>query len=187
MSEENPKELFEKLQPVLEQGPEIPSDAIYTPPLHDAIDDTGIYLPDDPSTERDRLINTERKFLFPIAWAIAKVFRTPPITDDIFRSVPEEHKDSRLFLLVSRTGIKSVKSGIIEWDAIRVIVRRYDIIRVSCRMDFSTGKFEIRKVWLWTNYQNDWVPVEDPAGSAIDIPTLVEVLAQYALSEGVIR
>lgn len=181
------KELLEKMQPVLTPGQDVPTDAIYSPPLHDALDNSGVYLPDDPTSELDRLINTERKYLIPIAWEMSRVFRTPPISDDFYRSVPETHKNARLFIVVSRTGIRAIKPGLIEWNAIRVLVKKYDVVRVTCRMDFSNDKFEIRKLWLWTNVKNDFVPVEDPQGLSIDVPTTIEVLARYAISEGIIR
>ena len=164
-----------------------PAGTIYTPPDGDPLTKEGLYLPDDPSSQTDRLINTERKYLIPLAWHMAPIFRVHPITDDIYRQTPQQVRAERLSLVISRSDIKQVDSNVLEWPAIRVIVKQYDVVRVVIRRDFSRDICEIRRLWLWSNSEGDYSSVEDPDGGDIDLQTMLEILAKYAALEGILR
>ncbi len=112
-----------------------PAGTIYTPPDCDPLTKEGLYLPDDPSSQTDRLINTERKYLIPLAWHMAPIFRVHPITDDIYRQTPQQVRAERLSLVISRSDIKQVDSNVLEWPAIRVIVVDRLVLFQALRMD----------------------------------------------------
>ena len=164
---------------------EEPEGTVYTPPDGKPVNSEGIYLPDDPSTLTDRLINTERRYILPIAQVVARIFHVLPITDDVYRTVPMDLRDKLLNVIVSRSDIRQISSNIIGWPAIRVVVKQYEVVRIHVLRDFSKDTCDVTEMQLWVNLMNGYHLIRDPHGP-IGPEALSAILTRYGDKEGIL-
>ena len=176
---------FDRMKPLLTPH-EGPSDSVYTPPDHAPVDKEGIYTPDDPSTQTDRLVNTERKFILPIAQVVSRVFRVLPITDDVYRTIPQDRRATTLNVIVSRSDIQQMGSNVIAWPAVRVVVKQYEVVRIHVNRDFGRDTCDVFEMELWVNLHGNYDRVRPPDGVPIGPEALFKILTRYADKEGIL-
>jgi len=180
------QEDFERVKPLLSVRDE-PAGTIYTPPDGQPVDNEGIYLPDDPSVMTDRLVNWERRFLLPLAQIVSRVFRVLPITDDVYRTLPQDTRNSVLCVVLSRSEIQQVAGAdAIRWPAIRVVVKQYEVVRINVVCDFSRKVCDVEFMDLWRNAKPGYERIIDPNGRAIGPQTIYQILTRYAAIEGIL-
>jgi len=139
-----------------------------------------------PSQQTDKLQPYERRYVIPVAMSIAPIFGVVPIPDDVYRTAPEQSKLTNLFCIFSRSNIRKLSSGILEWDAVVVVIRKFCVVRVECHLHPGNNLFYIRRVYLWSNTSERYEVVEDPKDVKINPEVLPVILDQYATIEGIL-
>ena len=143
------------------------------------------YVVNSPTKQTDKLLPYERRFTLPIAMAISPVFGVVPVPDDVYRAAPEQAKLGNMFCIISRSGIQKRSNGLLDWDAVVVVARKFCIVRINCHLDPANAKFKIRKVLLWSKASERYEIAEDPVTKSINPEVLPIILDQYAKIEGV--
>lgn len=171
-------------------GPRVPDDVVYTPPTgkrlfsrYEKID-LQIYTPGTPTSQTDLLQDCERQFILPFAVPMSLAFRTPPLTDDAYRFIPEETKDESLFFLLSRTNVHRVEDGFISWTPIVVVIKRMIVVKVRCLFHPTKRKFMIKRVRMWQNKTNSYYIVEDVR---LTKEVVLNMIARYIELEGIFK
>ncbi len=166
-----------------------PEGFIYEPPAGAPIlkaPPAGVfYHVDPPSQQTDRLQPYERRYVIPIALAVSPIFDVVPIPDDVYRKTPEQAKLQNLFCVMSRSNFHKLASGILEWDAVIIVIRKFCTVRITCHLHPGQDIFYIRRVHLWSNVTQKYEVVEDPQDVKINPEVLPVILDQYALVEGI--
>lgn len=181
------EELFDKLtkQKVLDPGPRVGEDVIYTPPrglirrdrrLNQPLQE---YMVREPTAQTDLLQNPERLYILPYIVSLSTIFRVPPVTDDIYRFFSEEVKASGLFLILSRSYVKKLQSGWIVWDAVLVVIKKMIVGRVRCLYHPDARKFQLKEVHLWQNNTGDYYRIADERLTWELIPGIMERYVEY--------
>ena len=159
-----------------------PEGAVLTEPPKEGI----YYHADPPNPQTDRLQAYERRYIIPLALALSPVFGVSPITDDIYRKIPDHHRNSNLFCIISRSGIKKLPDGLL-WESIVVSVRKFCVVRIQTMLNPQTDRFAIKKAFLWSNRNQRYEIVEDPKTGVVNARVLPYILEQYNQFEGIVR
>jgi len=167
-----------------------PEGYIYKPPkgapILSAPPDGVFYKVALPSQQTDKLQPYERRYTIPIAMAVAPIFGVVPIPDDVYRTAPEQSKLENMFCIFSRSNIKKLSSGILEWDAVVVVIRKFCVVRIECHLHPGDNTFYVRRVYLWSSNSQKYEVVEDPKDVKINPEVLPVILDQYATIEGIL-
>lgn len=169
---------------------EEPVSYLYQPPEGSVLTEPpkeGLYYhADPPNQQTDRLQAYERRYIIPLALALSPVFSVSPITDDIYRKVPDHHRNSNLFCIISRSGIKKLPDGLV-WESVVVVVRRFCVVRVQTWLNPQADRFAVKRVFLWSNRSQRYEVVEDSETGVVNARVLPYILEQYNQIEGVVR
>lgn len=142
------------------------------------------YQADQPNQQTDRLQPFERRYIIPIALTVSPIFGVSPITDDIYRKIPEFHLMKNLFCVISRSGIRKTHLGL-DWDSVVVVVRKFCVARINTILDPANDRFAIRRILLWSKATQRYEVVEDPQTGVINARVLPHIMEQYNNIEGV--
>jgi hypothetical protein len=169
----------------------LPAGARYDPPAGTPVltpyKELMQFTPAAQATTHAWLQKYRDEYIDPLGQAIATVFQVRPMRDAAYLQMPEEMKATYLSCVVTDAGLGAVSSGTYEWDAICVVVRYMSIVTVKLRIDPARGSCEIPLAMLWSNRQQEYVPVFDHAtGKIADPHTLIYVLERYARFEGLV-
>lgn len=138
----------------------------------------------DPSAQTDRLQAYERRYIIPVAMAVSSAFGVTPVHEDIYRHIGEHPKNSNLFCVMSRSGIKKV-GDYLDWDPVVVVVKKFVIVRANCHLYPSKPDFLIRRLWLWNKNDQVYVPVEDDQTKRVDLSIIPYIMDRYVEMEGI--
>ena len=171
-------------------GKEIPSDVEYSPPQGKRLfgrfekREIEVYQPGTPTAQTDLLADCERQFILPFAVPMSLTFRSPPITDDAYRYIPDEIKDDSLFFLLSRTDVKRLPNGFITWTPIVVVIKRMVVTRIRACFHPNDRHFFVQRVRLWQNKTNSYYVIED---KRLTKEVILNVIAKYIEMEGIFK
>jgi len=140
-----------------------------------------------PSPQTDKLQPYERRYIIPIALAVSPIFDVSPIPDDVYRRTPEQSKLQNLFCIISRSNIKKLSSGTLEWDAVVVVARKFCVVRIQCHLHPGQDLFYIRRIYLWSKATQRYEVVEDPKDVKVSPEVIPVILDQYVAIEGILR
>jgi len=126
----------------------------------------------------------EHRYLRPLGENIARIFGVELARDNDYLQMPETVKATHLSCVLTRAQIRETQTGIFEWSPLCVVVKYCIMVAVQVRIHRESNHLEIPKCLLWSNAQQEYVPVFDEASGRIDNPgVLLQVLAKYAQME----
>lgn len=167
-----------------------PEGFVYEPPAGAPIlkpPPAGVFYNVDPPTpQTDRLQPYERRHIIPVALAISPIFGVVPIPDDVYRKTPEQAKLQNLFCIMSRSKFRKLESGILEWDAVVVVIRKFCTVRITCHLHPGQDLFYIKCVHLWSSRTQKYELVHDPQSNRVPPEVLPVILDQYVSIEGIL-
>ena len=175
---------------LLNDGKEVPTDVEYTPPQGKRLfsryekRELEVYKPGTPTAQTDLLADCERQFILPFAVPMSLAFRSPPITDDAYRYIPEEIKDDSLFFLLSRTDVRRLANGFITWTPVVVVIKRMVVVRIRACYHPNDRHFFVQRVRLWQNNTNSYYVIED---KRLTKEVVLNVVAKYIDKEGIFK
>ena len=143
-----------------------------------------IYKPSHPSAQTDRLQEFERRYTIPIALMVSQIYDTLPITDDIYRNTSDYYKGRNLYVIISRSRIKKMEDGL-SWDAIVVVIKQVCIIRINVLLNPVTDKFNIKRVYFWSNKTEHYETTQDPETGIINPEVIPGIIEYYNKWEGI--
>jgi hypothetical protein len=159
-----------------------PEGAVLTEPPAEGV----YYHADPPNPQTDRLQAYERRYIIPLALSVSPVFGAPPITDDIYRKIPDFFREKNLFCIISRSGIVRTDDGL-RWESVVVSVRKFCVVRVQTLLNPQMDRFAVKKAFLWSSRNQRYEIVEDPETGIVSIGALTYILERYNQIEGVVR
>lgn len=159
-----------------------PEGAVLTEPPKEGL----YYQVDSPNPQTDKLQAYERRYIIPLALSLSPVFGVSPITDDIYRKVPDHHRSKNLFCVISRSGIKKVQDGLL-WESVVVVVRKFCVARIQTLLNPQLDRFAVKKVFLWSSQTQRYEIVDDPETGVVNVRVLPYILEQYNQIEGIVR
>jgi len=127
----------------------------------------------------------EQRYLRPLGLGAARVFHVDLIDDDEYIEMPEEAKNTCLSCVLTRAEVRETQLGWFEWHPLLVVVKYCIYVAVQVRVERATGKLEIPRCMLWSQAQQQYVPIVDPKSTHIENPgILLQILDQYQRIEG---
>jgi len=172
------------------QGREVPDDVEWSPPQGKRLfsryekRELEVYKPGTPTAQTDLLADCERQFILPFAVPMSLAFRSPPITDDAYRYIPDEIKDDSLFFLLSRTDVKRLPNGFITWTPIVVVIKRMVVARIRVCYHPNDRHFFVQRVRLWQNKSNSYYIIED---KRLTKEVVLNIISKYIEMEGIFK
>lgn len=160
-----------------------PDGAVLTEPPKDGV----YYHADPPNPQTDRLQAYERRYIIPLALALSPIFGgASPITDDIYRKIPDFFREKNLFCIISRSGIVRTVDGLL-WESVVVSVRKFCVVRVQTLLNPQQDKFAVKRAFLWSSRNQRYEIVEDQETGVVSVGALTYIVEKYNQIEGVVR
>lgn len=186
------------LQKILKDGRVIkpagvlPNDVVYSPPQGKILEDEAsktanrellFYVPTTPTPQTDLLQSCERQFVLPIIMPLSMLFRSAPITDDIYRLATEEMKESSLFCIISRSNVRRLENGFIFWTPFVVVIKQRIVVQLKCAYHPTQHQFRVLELDLWQNNTGSYYVIKH--NNLQDaLPGIIE---KYISWEGILR
>jgi hypothetical protein len=120
--------------------------------------------------------------MLPFVLALSDIFGVIPIKDLQFQALPNLDKQTSLFLVQTRAGVKEVQGGV-ELFAVVVVVKYCVVLALKCKIDTRSQQTIPLECVLWNNKERQYTCVTDAKGY-IDAPgRLLEVIEKWAVAE----